>query len=81
MSFWQEWVQITGCPYCGKIYPDQTHLNQHIEKIHKDLLESMDTDDAVALMWSGTKQDSDTIVKFVCGSDDAATYLEIGEET
>ena len=41
----------------------------------------MDTDEAVALMWSGTKQDSETMVKFVCGSDDAATFLEIGEET
>ena len=37
------------CPYCGKIYPEQTHLKPHIDKIHKDLLERMDKDEAVAL--------------------------------
>ena len=37
------------CPYCGKIYPEQTHLKPHIDKKHKDLLESMDNDEAVAL--------------------------------
>ena len=39
------------CPYCGKIYPEQTHLKPHIEKIHKDLLEGMDKDEARALRW------------------------------
>ena len=38
-----------GCPYCGKSYPDQTYLKPHIEKIHKDLLEEMDKDEAMAL--------------------------------
>ena len=37
------------CPYCGEIYPDLTHLKPHIEKKHKDLLERMNKDEAVAL--------------------------------
>ena len=35
-------------------FPDRDFPST-IEEIHKDLLESMDTDEAVALMWSGTK--------------------------
>ena len=29
------------CPYCSKIYPDQTNLKPHIEKKHKKVLERM----------------------------------------
>ena len=37
------------CPYCSKIYPDQTNLKPHIDKKHKKVLKRMNEDKAVAL--------------------------------